>query len=508
MSRGKQQVETHLPWYSHLSIGTQLLLSVNGICFLLLVTFLSIDYGREVRRLINTRHQELHHEAYLIANAVQRIELVNQEVTQEVNQEVNQEVSQKRLQSYINDICVHAHKMNAPGHVILVQTKNSLLHSHILQELPEEYLQKVKQADSDLHQKKLSLQEKMVVGKVIDADLTVYVVEDADDLRGYAAQQAISQLWHAMLIAITAAIILNTVLVRLFIQPVHRTIEQIEQIGNNQFGIHVEATTNRELRNLTQAVNVMSDSLAEARSRRRAQMKKASSIQQCLLPNSPEIPGMNIAVIYDPAELVSGDFYDIITLSDGSTVVCMLDVSGHGIPAALAAAMLKSLIAVAAEQLTSLQDIVCFVNRHFSQAIETGMFATAAFLKLSPSSNSLEYINAGHPPLLILRENETKEIEIPGFPLGISSDFSWESEEILFDPQDRLLLYTDGVIESFDQAGNLFGIKRLLQSINRNRENSIQSKLSHLRDCVISFRGGKPAKDDLTAILIESHSVS
>ncbi|MBL4883583.1 MAG: hypothetical protein JKY95_03470 [Planctomycetaceae bacterium] len=54
----------------------------------------------------------------------------------------------------------------------------------------------------------------------------------------------------------------------------------------------------------------------------------------------------------------------------------------------------------------------------------------------------------------------------------------------------------------------MFGIKRLLQSINRNRENSIQSKLSHLRDCVISFRGGKPAKDDLTAILIESHSVS
>ncbi len=489
MSGAEQQSEIQLPWYSRLSIGTQLLLSVNGICFLLIVAFLSIDYGREVRRLIETRHQELHHEAYLIANAVRRIDQVNGQ----------------ELQSYINDVCVHAHKLNAPGHTILVQVKDRLLHSYPLKELPAGYLQEVKRADSRQGRKRSSLQQKMVVGKVVDGDLKVYVVEDADDLHEYAAEQAISQLWHAMLIAITAAIILNTLLVRLFIQPVHRTIEAVEQIGNNQFGNHVVATTNRELRDLTQAVNAMSDSLAEARSRRRAQMKKASSIQQSLLPKSPQLPGTEIAVIYDPAELVAGDFYDVITLPDGSSVVCMLDVAGHGIPAALAAAMLKSLISVAAEQLASLNDLVCFVNRHFSEVIESGMFATAAFLRFPLQEDCVEYINAGHPPILLIDSKGTREIEIAGFPLGISSDFSWESEAIPFTSQDRILLYTDGVIESFDQQGNQFGIERLLWCIDQNRKELPQKILAELKESIIAFRGGHAAKDDLTALLIEKH---
>ncbi len=487
VSGDQQQPEEKLAWYSSLSIGTQLLLSVNGICFLLIVAFLSIDYGREVRRLIETRHQELHHEAYLIANAVRRIDQVNS----------------PELQSYINDVCVHAHKLNAPGHVILVQVRDRLLHSYPLKELPEGYLQKVKQTDSHQSLKNRSLQQEMVVGKVVDGDLKVYVIEDADDLHEFAAEQAISQLWHAMLIAITAAIILNTLLVRLFIQPVHRTIEAVEKIKNNEFGGHVVATTNRELLDLTNAVNAMSDSLAEARSRRRAQMKKASSIQQGLLPKSTELPGMDIAVVYDPAEMVAGDFYDVVRLPDGSSVVCMLDVAGHGIPAALAAAMLKSLISVAAEQLTSLAELVGFVNRHFSQVIESGMFATAAFLRFPLHEDSVEYINAGHPPVILADAKEIKEIEIPGFPLGISADFSWESETIPFKTQDRLLLYTDGVVESFDQQGNQFGLKRLMTSLGQHRQEAPQIILQELKQTILAYRAGIAAKDDLTALLIE-----
>ncbi len=487
VSGDEQQSVAKLPWYSNLSIGTQLLLSVNGICFLLIVAFLSIDYGREVRRLIETRHQELHHEAYLIANAVRRIDQVNN----------------PELQSYINDVCVHAHKLNAPGHVILVQVKDRLLHSYPLKELPEGYLEKVKQTDLHQDRNHSSVKQNIVVGKVIDGDLKVYVIEDADDLHEFAAGQAISQLWHATLIAITAAIILNTLLVRLFIQPVHRTIEAVEQIGNNEFGKHVVATTNRELRDLTEAVNAMSDSLAEARNRRRAQMNKASSIQQGLLPKSPKIPGAEIAVIYDPAEMVAGDFYDVVRLPDGSCVVCMVDVAGHGIPAALAAAMLKSLIAVAAEQLTSLAELVEFVNRHFSQVIESGMFATAAFLRFPQNAHTVEYINAGHPPVLFIGAKEIKEIEIPGFPLGISCDLVWESETIPFNPQDRLLLYTDGVVESFDQQGGQFGVKRLISCISRHRQQSPQKVLQQLRETILAYRAGQAAKDDLTALLIE-----
>ncbi len=490
MSEAEQQDQAQLPWYSRLSIGTQLLLSVNGICFLLIVAFLSIDYGREVRRLIETRHQELHHEAYLIANAVLRIDQVN---TQEV-------------QSYINDVCVHAHKLNAPGHLILVQVRDRLLHSYPLKELPEGYLEKVKRADSGRGRPDSSLQQDIVVGKVVDGDLKVYVVENADDLHEFATEQAISQLWHATLIAITAAVILNTLLVRLFIQPVHRTIEAVEKIKNNEFGGHVTATTNRELYDLTNAVNAMSDSLAEARSRRRAQMQKASSIQQSLLPKSPELPGMEIAVVYDPAELVAGDFYDVVELPDGSNVVCMLDVAGHGIPAALAAAMLKSLIAVAAEQLTSLTELVEFVNRHFSQAIESGMFATAAFLRFPLQDNSVEYINAGHPPVILDNTKEIKEIETPGFPLGISADLSWESEIIPFNKGYRLFLYTDGVVESFDQQGNQFGLNRLMTSIRQHRQKSPQGLLQQLKQTIIAYRAGSAAKDDLTALLIERKS--
>ncbi len=232
-------------------------------------------------------------------------------------------------------------------------------------------------------------------------------------------------------------------------------------------------------------------------------MKKASSIQQGLLPKSPELPGMDIAVVYDPAEMVAGDFYDVVRLPDGSNVVCMLDVAGHGIPAALAAAMLKSLIAVAAEQLTSLAELVAFVNRHFSQVIESGMFATAAFLRFSLHGDSVEYINAGHPPVILVDAKEIKEIEVPGFPLGISADFTWESETILFKTQDRLLLYTDGVVESFDQRGNQFGLKRLITSIEQHRQEVPQKILQELKQTIIAYRAGIAAKDDLTALLIE-----
>lgn len=195
------------------------------------------------------------------------------------------------------------------------------------------------------------------------------------------------------------------------------------------------------------------------------ELEIARRIQSALLPSHDvAVPGLAIASQYVPATTVAGDFYDFLTPGDGRFGVLIADVSGHGIPAALSASMVKVAIRAQgghadrpAEVLSGLNSILCGNLQ--------GQFVTAGYVFFDPARRRIAYAGAGHPPMLVwrAREKAVQMIEENGLFLGAFPGCAYTAREFSFDPGDRCVLYTDGVLEAPNPAGEEFGSERLQQ---------------------------------------------
>ena len=179
-----------------------------------------------------------------------------------------------------------------------------------------------------------------------------------------------------------------------------------------------------------------------------SELATARAIQLAALPRkNPELPGLDVAAIYTPASDVAGDFYDFLELDHGCLGIFIADVSGHGVPAALVASMLKIALATQAENASSPARILANLNTLFCGRLER-QFITAAYVHIDPIAGVLTTASAGHPPP-ILRHGETcDEIIAPGVVLGRFRDARYEELSRPFVPGDTLVLYTDGVTET------------------------------------------------------------
>jgi len=237
----------------------------------------------------------------------------------------------------------------------------------------------------------------------------------------------------------------------------------------------------------------------------------ASRVQSAILPGEIDVEGLAISAVMLPAEVVGGDYYDIIPVNDG----CWLaigDVAGHGLPAGVIMLMIQSAVQslVRLSPRASPRDLVCALNGALYENVHNRMksdeHVTFCLARYSPDG-SLVFAGA-HENILICRENgQCDSIPPKGVWLGILEDVSTVMPEtcIQLGPGDVMLLFSDGVIEADDGRGKRFGIERLRGLLVANHDRSPQDVRDAIMDEVMRW-GGRP-QDDVTIVVVRCHGV-
>jgi len=203
---------------------------------------------------------------------------------------------------------------------------------------------------------------------------------------------------------------------------------------------------------------------AEARERERLaqEMKVARLIQQTLLPHDvPHVGGYDVAVYYQPAREVGGDFYDFVYFGDGRLGLVVGDVTDKGVPAALVMATTRTLLRAAVERLESPGQVLERVNELLYPDIPARMFVTCLYALLDPASGRLQFANAGHDLPYRRGQDGVDELRATGMPLGLMQGMTYEEKEIVLAPGDTVLFHSDGLVEAHDPQDEMFGFPRL-----------------------------------------------
>jgi sigma-B regulation protein RsbU (phosphoserine phosphatase) len=239
-----------------------------------------------------------------------------------------------------------------------------------------------------------------------------------------------------------------------------------------------------------------------------SELATARRIQMAALPNTnPNLPGLEVASFYKPASDVAGDFYDFLELDNGCLGVFIADVSGHGVPAALVASMLKIALATQSENASSPARVLAALNALFCGRLER-QFITAAYIHLDPGKGRIITASAGHPPPILRRTNRTaEEIIAPGVVLGRFRDAQYEEITTPFSPGDTLVLYTDGITETINGAGEMWGDDRLRTTIASRDCNNVAELGTTILNEAANWRGVSGAPDDDVTLIVVNRVV-
>jgi sigma-B regulation protein RsbU (phosphoserine phosphatase) len=192
------------------------------------------------------------------------------------------------------------------------------------------------------------------------------------------------------------------------------------------------------------------------------EFERAREIQQSLLPREiPQVAGFEVAGAWQPARSVSGDYYDVLRLDDHRLGVCIADVVGKGVSAALLMANVQAAVRAFASTSESPAGVCGKVNRLLHENIATGKFVTFLYGILDSETHTFQYSNAGHLYPIQISGGSTRTIEQGGAVLGVFPDWKFEDSMIELRVGDRLLLFTDGITEATDSAGQEFEETRI-----------------------------------------------
>lgn len=235
----------------------------------------------------------------------------------------------------------------------------------------------------------------------------------------------------------------------------------------------------------------------------RRDLDSAAAMQRRLLPAPWVRPPLHCQWFLKPGNYLAGDMLDYFTLPDGRFVFYQLDVSGHGVPAALLSFSLHSELRslhFAVDQVGDPAEIAAQINRRFDG--EDGKFFTLFYGQLDPASGELCWVRAGHPPPLLLRADGTLIwLEDGGPPLGILPGLSWTAQRLRLHRQDRLFLYSDGITECADAAGNQFGPARLVLLARDSQSRPLGRLPARLAARLLDWLGAHTEQQDDVSLL-------
>jgi serine phosphatase RsbU (regulator of sigma subunit) len=470
------------------TVRSRLLLAVNLPLAALLAVFLAYDYSRELGQRLDEKRIALEEEAKTMLPAVLQV----------------RHHGAGSVQRYIDTVCGRMQDAESPGHHIAAELDGETFQAAAHHRASPEIMLAMRQAARSFSHRAPFGETELIVGSQQRDGATVYVSETLEDLRAAVMGDIVRRLVGFALSAMVVALVVNVVLVRIVSKPLDRLVGTVQQIGAGQLGTEAEPFSTAELDYLAGEINAMSNSLAAADRDRKAQMAKARDIQRNLLPHDIAAPEINVAHVFEPADDVGGDYYDILPLDDGAWLFCVADVTGHGVPAAMTAAMLKTLLLQAAESLASPAEMLRLINQRFTAVSLAGDFATMALVRAVPRAGSLTYASAGHePPWLAPLNGQPRELPSTGLILGIDAEAAWEDVTIDMAMGDRLLIVTDGVSETFNREGKMFGRERLGGVLGESRDLSVEQAAGRINEALKDFRGDAAQTDDVTLVLFE-----
>ena len=241
----------------------------------------------------------------------------------------------------------------------------------------------------------------------------------------------------------------------------------------------------------------------------RSELETARQIQLSILPReAPQVPGLDIAARYTPMTAVAGDFYDFLAVDSRRIGILVADVSGHGMPAALIASMLKIALAAQASCACDPARVLSGLNQALCGKFQRH-YVTAAYAFVDTERRTLRYAGAGHPPLL-LKEHQsgsTRALLENGLFLGFFPDASYSAMEVSFQEGDWVVLYTDGVSESMNPSQEQFGDNRLASFITEQcQEGAASASFADGLLSELSLWGGpgseEERQDDVTLLAV------
>jgi FixJ family two-component response regulator len=233
------------------------------------------------------------------------------------------------------------------------------------------------------------------------------------------------------------------------------------------------------------------------------ELQEALDIQQCLLPKTiPQIEGYEISGAWRPAHVVSGDYFDVLRFDERRAALCIADVSGKGMPAALLMSNVQAAVKAFASATAAPAELCEKVNRVVCSNTAEDKFITLFYCLLDAATGKLTYANAGHnAPILIRRDGASLELTRGGTVLGPFPEWEFEQGEIELGSGDRVLLFTDGITEARNPDGDEFGEERLNSLLIANRELGAVELQRIVMSTVTEFSGGD-FQDDATLIVL------
>jgi serine phosphatase RsbU (regulator of sigma subunit) len=233
----------------------------------------------------------------------------------------------------------------------------------------------------------------------------------------------------------------------------------------------------------------------------------ARDLQTSMLPATcPEIEGFEIAATSIPAREVGGDFFDFIDMGKDRAGLVIADVTGKSVSGALVMSASRSVFRMLSEEELTVGEIMNRANRRTKKDIKSGMFVALLYAVIDARDQILSLSSAGQtqPIYLSAETGEAKLVETEGdtFPLGILDDAEYEETRIQLAPGDKVVFYTDGIVEAMNEQEELYGFDRLLETVQEARSMGAESLLKEVVDKVNEFAGGAAQHDDLTVIVL------
>jgi sigma-B regulation protein RsbU (phosphoserine phosphatase) len=282
--------------------------------------------------------------------------------------------------------------------------------------------------------------------------------------------------------------------------------ELLAQIGVTERILKLEQSLDAKVRDLTLAKNRLDRDL-----------EAAAAIQHSLLPEeSPDLPGLEVAWVYDSCEIVGGDMFNVFRLSDEEVGMYVLDVSGHGTSAALLSVGLSHVLMPFPEQggilkrstpgssepeVTPPCEVALELNRRYPLMEKSRQYLTFLYGIFDLSTLVFRYVRAGHPgPIQITDGGALSHDRGGGIPVGIAEDARYRDDVIALSSGDALVLYTDGVTEALNQDDEEFGLVRVLETLSSAKGCGISQRLEALRKRVEEFAKGRRLRDDVTMV--------
>lgn len=408
------------------------------------------------------------------------------------------------VQNYINETCGVMQESTSPGHHIAVEIGSTTLQAHAHHRASPEILSAMKRAAIAEAGLAGIGQRTIVVGTARKENVVVYISEYLSNIKRIIRSQVLHRIASIFFVGLVLAAVLNLVLHQFISRPLRRMISVVQQFSQGKLETRMPNVDTRELGLLADEFDRMASVIETTESQRRSRMKRAQMIQRNLLPDVACINEVRIACLFRPAAEVGGDYYDIIQYPDQTLLFCVADVSGHDVPAAMGAAMLKTLFQASSEQESAPEKLIHLIHSGFSQVTLDEDFATMILARWNPKTRILKYVSAGHETAYLMQSQGTiQELTSTGPILGIQGLTQWSSKEISVVVGDRLVMLTDGLSETRSPKGEMFGRKRITEILNMSCSDPLNTLCQRIIENITSFQGQAPQTDDITVFIVE-----